>query len=376
MKRRDFLKGALIGTSLLSSGLFPGSGRATEFGKRKHGKDFYRIDSYCHFSTLDYLTLLEQLNAPIPPPNPFRGIFAPVPAMTDVNARLTMMDDCGIDLSILFPLPHLESAPNVYKDTAKSLQAAQFINNALLDIVAQHPTRFQWVALLPTNDVNNMLTEFERAVALGAVGGAFFVGPTMKPPDHPDYIQLYDKAGDLNVPLWIHPGRPAPYPDYLGEPISKYYLFLILGWILDSSVAMSRIVFAGVFNDHPDLKIIIHHRGGLIPFFQNRMQGSWDFYDEIGVPTGIPATISKPYIEHFTKFYVDTVCSGPETELVKVAYDFFGPDHILFGTDAPLSLNNGKDATLNARYSVEKLQVTNKDLQNVFANNILKIIPH
>jgi predicted TIM-barrel fold metal-dependent hydrolase len=111
--------------------------------------------------------------------------------------------------------------------------------------------------------------------------------------------------------------------------------------------------------------------------FQNRL--TYDLYDQIGLATGIPSTISKPYLDHFRKFYVDTVFSGNasfETEIVQIAYDFFGPDHVLFGTDAAFSTNDGRTGTLNARYSVEDLQVTNKEMKNIFSNNILRIIPH
>jgi predicted TIM-barrel fold metal-dependent hydrolase len=386
MKRRDFLKGAVVGAGLLSSGMLPGRATAgNHWGKRKHGKDFYRIDSYSHFAPLDYITLLEDLNLPIPPPNSQRPIIEPILAMHDVTDRLKMMDDCGIDVSILIPQPFIETAPMVFNDPLKALQAAQFINDAIAGIVKNYPRRFRGVALLPTNlpstpdNVAIMLGEFERAVSNGAVGACFIVSPTAKPPDHDDYLQLYAKAAQLNVPLWIHPSRPPIYPDYTSDvpPLSKYYLWLLLDWLLDSSVAMARIVFANVFGLYPNLKIIIHHKGALVPLFQNRL--TYDLYDQIGLATGIPSTISKPYLDHFRKFYVDTVFSGNasfETEIVQIAYDFFGPDHVLFGTDAAFSTNDGRTGTLNARYSVEDLQVTNKEMKNIFSNNILRIIPH
>ncbi len=253
-----------------------------------------------------------------------------------------------------------------------------------------------------------MLYEFERAVtnndplhpvASKAVGGVFYVGPTMKPPDHPDYLQLYALAEQLNAPIWIHPGRPQIFPDYLFDPAlplnipnvpvnvpaiaSKYYLFLLLDWLLDSSVAMARIVFANVFGLYPDVKIIIHHKGALVPLFRNRL--TYDLYEWINqrvpgaINTGIPPSITGSYVDHFKNFYVDTVFSGDasfETEIVQIVYDFFGPDHVLFGTDAPVNgVDDGRAGSLAARYSVEALQVPNKDVQNIFSNNILNIIP-
>jgi predicted TIM-barrel fold metal-dependent hydrolase len=261
----------------------------------------------------------------------------------------------------------------------KAVQAAQFINNEIANIAAQHPTRFKGVAILPTLNADIMLTEFDRAVnQLNAVGGCFVVSPTAKPPDHSDYLQLYAKAVQLNVPLWMHPSRPATYADYTSDvpQISKYYLFMLLGWILDSSVAMARIVFKGVFDTYPDLKIIAHHKGAITALFQNRL--TYGYLIEQNITQNMP-TVSQPYVEHFKKFYVDTAFSGNEsfeTEIVKIAYDFFGADHVVFGTDAPLSTNSGREGTLNARHSVEELRVPNKDIKNIFSNNILKIIPH
>jgi predicted TIM-barrel fold metal-dependent hydrolase len=214
--------------------------------------------------------------------------------MHNVEDRLKVMDACGIDVSILGPNPFIETAgPGVYGIPTKALEAAQYINDRMADIVAAHPDRFKWVALLPTNlpssapNVDIMLNEFTRAVSNGAVGACFVVAPTLKPPDHADYLELYARAVELGVPLWIHPSRGAvPSFDYYNqEPKSMYYLFLLLDWLLDSSVAMVRIAFSGVFNDtaHPEKfhKLIIHHKGALVPLFQDRLK--YDFYPAIGL---------------------------------------------------------------------------------------------
>jgi predicted TIM-barrel fold metal-dependent hydrolase len=393
MKRRDFLKGAAIGAGVLASGMLPGKGKAASsnasgntFGNIRQGVDFYRIDSYCHFSDLNYIKKLEDLNGS-GQPNSQRALIEGIKSMYDVGDRLQMMDTCGIDVSILGPQPFIETAgPAVFADPAKALEAAQYINDSMAGIGAGNSARFKWVALLPTNlpsTVPNrntiMLDEFTRAVKNGAVGACFVVSPTLKPPDHADYLALYKKAVELNVPLWIHPARPLNYPDYQADipPLSKYYLFLLLGWLLDSSVAMARIVFANVFGLYPTLKLIIHHKGALTALFQNRL--TYDLYEEIGLSYGIDPSVPQPYLDLFKNFYVDTVFSGNasfETEIVQIVYDFFGPDHVLFGTDASFSTNDGKNGTLNARYSVEALNLPNKDIQNIFSNNILKIIPH
>lgn len=387
MKRRDFLKSALIGSTLLSSGLFPRSGKTTAWGKWQKGRHYYRIDAYGHFCPMDYLAKLEELSGFT---NPLRSQIEHNPYLSDINERLAMMDDTGTDVTIIIPTPPLETAPpNIYTDPTQAVAAAQFGNDKIAEIVAQHPSRFKWVALLPSNlpggNYEPMLEELERAVGNGAVGGCFDVSPTLKPPDHDDYMQLYQKAVDLNVPLWMHPSRPATYPDYTQDPevfpgsglrLSKYLLFLLLGWLLDESVAQARIAFAGVFNSLPDLKIIVHHKGALVPLFQYRLK--YEYYPE-SAAAGIPATISPPYLDHLRHFYVDTAFNGDpsfETETIKIICDFYGPDHVLFGTDAAYNgANWGKDGVLKARYAVEGLHVPSKEIKNIFSDNILRIIP-
>jgi len=141
---------------------------------------------------------------------------------------------------------------------------------------------------------------------------------------------------------------------------------------------MARIVFANVFGNHPNVKIICHHKGALVPLFQNRL--NYELNIETGVNTaGIPVNIPQPYVDHFRNFYVDTVFLGntkSETEIVKIAYEFFGPDRILFGTDAAFGTHDGRDGILRARFSVEDLRVPRKRIANIFSINILNIISH
>lgn len=405
MKRRDFIKGAAaMGAGALATGVVPGKSAAgaasasgNTFGNIRKGVKFYRIDAYCHFAPMDYIKELESLSGRT---NPQRSIIQPIPSLWDVADRLSVMDKTGVDVSIFTPQPFIETAgPGVYQDAGNALTAAQYINDEMAELAGQYPDRFKWVALLPGNlaldlagdNYNTMIKEFKRAVDNGAVGACITVSPTLKPPDHEDYVGnpstgklgLFGVAEQMNVPIWIHPARPLNYPDYQQDvpPLSKYYLWLLLGWMLDTSVAMARIVFANVFGNYPDVKLIMHHKGALVPLYQNRL--TYDLYNtpaflQEGFTTGIPADVSQPYLDQFKKFYVDTVFCGNasfETEIVQIARDFFGPDHVLFGTDASFSTNDGADAVLNARYSVEALSAPDKDIQDIFANNFLKIIP-
>ena len=330
------------------------------------------IDSYCHFSFMKILGFLEKAGNTYP--HIFRDLFANTPALIQADKRLALMDECGVDLSVLVPLPWVETAPSVHANPKLCAEATRIFNDELASMVNKKPERFKGVALLPTTNPEVMLLEFERAVReLKFVGGFFVVGPTVKPPDHPDYEHLYKKAVELDVPLWVHPSRPPVYPDYAEEKISPYQVWQALGWLSDSSTAMIRIVFSGVYERYPDLKLIIHHHGALIPLFAKRMQNMWDYFEQ---NTGVkqPTNISRPYIKHFKKFYCDTATQGHEPLLIKLAGNFFGPEHILFGTDAPMDASGGKNFTLASRKSVEDVGLSKADRKKIFSSNILRLL--
>jgi predicted TIM-barrel fold metal-dependent hydrolase len=136
---------------------------------------------------------------------------------------------------------------------------------------------------------------------------------------------------------------------------------------------MVRLVFGGVYERYPDLKLIIHHHGALVPLFAKRMQYGWDYFEEnTGEKQATP--ISRPYIIHFKKFYCDTATQGHEPLPLKMAYDFFGPEKMLFGSDAPMDQTGGKAFTMDARRSVEDLALSKKDQAKIFRGNIKRIL--
>ena len=198
-------------------------------------------------------------------------------------------------------------------------------------------------------------------------------GPTVKRPDHGDYEKLWGAAVRMDVPIWMHPSRPPVYPDYIDEHVSKYQVWQTLSWLMDSSTAMVRIVFAGVFDRYPDLKLVVHHHGALVPLFAKRMQYGWDYFEESTGKKQV-TSISRPYIDHFRKFYCDTATQGHEPALLEMAYRFFGSDRILFGSDAPMDAAGGRAFTLDAASSVEAMAIPEENKQHIYRDNALKLL--
>jgi len=119
-----------------------------------------------------------------------------------------------------------------------------------------------------------------------------------------------------------------------------------MGWPYDTTAAMYRIVFSGVFERHPTIRIITHHHGGFVPYYQGGMRGSWAASEEEG--RDLSDKVSRPYIDHFKKFYCDTACKDYVPKVLELALDFFGPERMLFGSDTPFGAGNGQSFTSGA----------------------------
>jgi predicted TIM-barrel fold metal-dependent hydrolase len=310
-----------------------------------------RIDSYTHFSSMKLFELADREGAG----NPLlASVYANLPTLFDVNGRLNLLDRNEIDVHVLVPVPWLEAFPAVANDRKLAAQAARVMNDELAAFISKKPDRFRGVALLPTVDQEATLGELHRAVKeLGFLGAYLPVGPTVKRMDHPDFEPLYKAIVDLDVALWLHPSRP-PVPEYVDEKASRFFEWQIEGWLSDTSSAMFRIVFAGVFDRYPDIRIITHHAGGMLPTSAMRADAMWTLFESTG--KALPTAVSKPYINHFKKFYCDTAAFGYAPKVVDLALDFFGPERVLFGTDTPFDATSGQYFTQETLRSIGDMQ--------------------
>jgi predicted TIM-barrel fold metal-dependent hydrolase len=294
------------------------------------------------------------------------------PALTDAKARLAILDHNEVDIHVLVPVPWLEAFPRIANDRAQAPQFARIINDEIAAVVAAQPKRFKGVALLPSVDPEAMVAELHRAVKeLGFVGAYVPVGPTAKRMDHPDYEALYAAIVELDVMLWLHPSRP-PLPDYVDEKASRYQVWQQMGWPYDTTAAMYRIVFSGVFERFPGIRIITHHHGGFVPYYAGGMTGSWAASEEEG--TQLSDKISRPYIDHFKKFYCDTACKDFVPKVLELALDFFGPERMLFASDTPFGAGDGQSFTAGALRSIEAMQIAPQVRSTILSENARRIL--
>ena len=170
------------------------------------------------------------------------------------------------------------------------------------------------------------LAELERAVRdLGALGFQLHTHVAGRPLDDPAFAPVFAKAEELGCMIWLHPARGPVQPDYLSESVSRYGIWWSLGWPFETAAAMARLVYSGVMQRHPQLKILTHHGGGMLPHFAGRL-------DTIQADDQIEAfeRLGGNPIESFKRFYADTAFFGAGHAL-RSSYEFFGPDQMLFG---------------------------------------------
>ena len=180
---------------------------------------------------------------------------------------------------------------------------------------------------------------------------------------------------NYNLPIYIHPWRGNDFADYSVEEVSKYNIASTFGWPYETTVAMSRFVFSGILEKYPNLKIVTHHGGGMIPYFQQRIYQHYGLASmRSGERSAFIRRLSKAPLEYFKLFYNDTAHHGP-THALMTAYDLCGADHIVFGADMPLGdYYFGLRSYRQTIEAIEAMQITPEEKRKIFVDNALNLL--
>lgn len=175
-----------------------------------------------------------------------------------------------------------------------------------------------------------------------------------------------------NLPVYIHPWRGDDFADYKTEEKSKYMIASIFGWPYETTVAMTRLIFSGILEKYPNLKVITHHCGGMVPYYAQRIHQHYGSQDRRGGT--FLKSLTKTPVEYYKMFYNDTAIHG-NTAALMLAYDFWGADHIVFGVDMPLGDYYGGlrsyRQTINA---ITAMDITEAEKQQIFSGNALNLL--
>ncbi len=330
-----------------------------------------KIDVFAHIAPAKYSEALYKNN---PARRPAGGLEPRRPGTRDLDMRFRIMDRHEGYVQILnIAGPPLEdvASPKVAAELAK------IANDEMAELVNKYPDRFlAAVACLPMTNMEAVLKEIDRAIIdLGFRGVQVTTNIMDKPLDSPEFEPLFERMNYYQLPILLHPNfmRSGPrafkwegravkdmVPD-VGELAQNPF-----GWPFETTIAMGRLVWSGMLEKYPNLKIITHHCGGLTPYQANRISAHQSVGEEEMYREHNPSWhFTKRPIDYYKMIYGDTAVWG-DTSALMCGYNFFGPDHIIFGTDTAYGAEGGALYIRETIRSVEEMSIPEENKRKIF----------
>jgi uncharacterized protein len=327
------------------------------------------LDIFNHFMPSPYFERLQKLA----PTHAVATAFPRLRTLWDIDARLKLLDQFG-DLQQVLSLanPPLEylGSPNETPDLAR------MANDGLAELCRRHPDRFPtFIASLPMNNIEASLAEIDRAVTqLGAKGVQVFTNVAGAPLSDAMYRPIFARMVAHDLPVWVHPMRGPQFSDYTTESASENEIWFTFGWPYETTACMTRLIYSGLFDELPQLKIITHHMGGMIPYFAGRIGLGFRqiFFGTAEHNPGADA-LKRPPADYFKLLYADTALNG-EVAATQCGHAYFGTAHCLFATDAPFDPEQGKILITNTIAAINGLPIDAAERERIFSGNARALI--
>ena len=281
----------------------------------------------------------------------FFGVTAP---MSDPQKRLEDMDRVGIDVEVISV-----STPNIFfADETHQPEVARILNDAYAELITSHPTRFKGFASIPMDSPDAAIAELHRAIHELKLNGVILLSNIKgRALTAPAYRPFFEEANRLNLCIFLHPMLP-PNP----EPFTEYVLGPLVGFPFDTTLAVARMCFDGMLRELPNIRWIIGHLGGAIPYLMERLDSGYRDFAECRV------NIDQPPSTYLKKLYYDTVTFSPHN--LRLARDLIGADHMVMGSDYPHLLGSIERSVS----SIEDFAISEQEKQKIFSGNVLGIL--
>lgn len=269
--------------------------------------------------------------------------FIQHPLLTDLEQRRQFWD--GKTQQVL---SYVNVNPEDYVDSDTAAALCREANAELAEVVADQSDMYvAGVAMVPMNHLEAAVQILEEvAESEELVGVQLFTRALGKSIADPAYRPIFETCQRLSLPIWLHPIFDERKPDNN----------IVFSWEYELTQAMLQLVQAGIFQDFPDLKVIVHHAGAMVPFFAER----------------IGHILPPEQVADFRKFYVDTAILG-NPKALELTLEYFGSDQVLFGTDAPLGIAPA-GATEVIVEAINQLQISDLDKDAIFSQNFRRMM--
>ncbi|HZY23499.1 MAG TPA: amidohydrolase family protein, partial [Beijerinckiaceae bacterium] len=207
-----------------------------------------------------------------------------------------------------------------------AVEAARIVNDGLAEYVARRPNRFVALGTVPMSDAGEAVKELERLMGkLGFKGVQILTNIAGKELSDPAFAPFWERAEALGALVVIHPNGFTH-----AERLRRFYFNNVIGNPLETTIALHYLIFDGVLERHPNLKILAVHGGGYLGAYWGRIDHAW------GARSDCRADLPNPPTSYLKKVYFDTVVFTPGQ--LRALVDTFGADHVLMGTDYPFDM--------------------------------------
>ncbi len=317
-----------------------------------------KIDIHNHIYPENYWKALVKISERVSLPIDARRIlfyYTQKGILVKPEETIGPMEKLGIGTQVLSL-----SVPNVYMpDPGMSLDLAQMANDAYAEIRERFRDKFYVLASVPLHFPELAIREMDRAIGkLGMNGIVLGSNVLGKPLSSPEFFPFYERLNELKAPIFIHPMSPPHM-----EEDDEFFTAPLVHYILESTLAAVKMVFAGIFERFRNIPLILPHLGGAIPYIQGRIDSGYRNHPPCR------KNISMPPSEYFKAFYYDTLSLN--VPALRCALEIVGPDHLVFGTDYPFwSLET---IPLLIR-SLEELDLPAAAREAIDRRNLLKIL--
>lgn len=297
------------------------------------------------------------------------------PQWIDVDLRVQQLDKYGIDLQVVTSSVAMDSN-KLPGDAPAQLAYARALNDNMARMMEDSKGRLLTIGTVPLGSFEQGgRQEMERAIkSLGLKGVNLPSNLNGKALALPEFEPFWAQVAEMDVPVYFHPWNTAQ----MGIGGREYVIIHSLGHPFETALTLCRLVFSGVMERYPTLKIVNHHGGGMIPFFLGRINETYlDYIDERDATENkrrrTDLVMAKPLFDYFSRFYVDTAVGG-STPAIRCAYEVFGADRLLFATDAPNGPDKGERRLADYPNIIRSVGLSKAENEKIFASNARKLL--
>lgn len=278
----------------------------------------------------------------------------------DPEVRLGLMDKYGVHVQALS-----QTTPVLLgfgaEDAAEICRRSNTDNYALCK---GYPNRFVNICIISLLDMKSAMKELDRSIhELDCRGVTISANQNGRGLDSPEYFPFYEKVVEHDLPVLIHPTHWESYP--LVDMDKGWRMMHLFGWPFDTTQAVWRLIFGGVIDRFPSMKIVTHHLGAMIPYFSRRIEQNFNKF----LKDKLPRHIS----EYWGNIYGDTATDGT-VAAYPCGYAFFGPDRMMYGSDYPFGAEAGEDFIRSNLVGLKSMDIPSTNKEKILGENAKKLL--